>query len=129
MTARACPTCRFAVDSDCTNPNDVPGLEAWMSANERQGVLVEGADGCPGWSRSSKPIGGATPPKSPIGNRLNAARIDRGLSWAQLATLIGVSGAQISRIKSGRQHGGPSLARCEAWLDSPPPHVEGARRG
>ena len=63
-------------------------------------------------------------PVTTLGQRLRKARLERGLTQAQLANLVGVTQTAISRLEDGRSAGSPSMARiCDVlrvsinWLE------------
>jgi hypothetical protein len=48
--------------------------------------------------------------------RLEAARVARGLMWRQIGHEAGVSPAVLSRLAQGRMPGGEELVALESWL-------------
>lgn len=50
---------------------------------------------------------------------LDAARIERGLSWRQLAAEIGVSPSMLSRLGQGQRPDSDGFATLVSWLGLP----------
>lgn len=130
MTARACSTCRWSTGVDCTNPNDVPGLEAWLATNEVAGVLVEGADGCPGWSGLAPKFLAAIAQRAQLVALVTA---EPGISTPEIAQRLGLPMANltaklrgaglVSRVAAERRrpgaHGRGSVANVCRWFRDP----------
>lgn len=53
---------------------------------------------------------------------LNAQRLDRKMTWAQVAQEIGVAASQLAHLASGGRTGFPGVMRIVRWLGRPAAH-------
>ncbi|WP_369214421.1 helix-turn-helix domain-containing protein [Streptomyces flavofungini] len=49
--------------------------------------------------------------------RLDRRRLERGLTWRQLADIVGISASTLSRIADGKRPDADALVSLLVWLD------------